>query len=157
VDSANLCPSRVRISAMNAHRVISLDPRDDPRWHALSLGERGSLFTSPPWIEAVCGAYGFQPEARVSIDSAGRPVGGFAWVPIEDLLGERLSSLPFSDRAEPLVDGESEWKELSAEAFATGLPFTMRCFDNSIAVTDPRLDTVGAAAWHGTPLTGTLD
>lgn len=142
---------------MNAAQVITVDPREDPRWRQLAASPRGSLFTSPPWLDAVSATYGFRPEGRVTIDPAGRAVSGFAWVPIEDLRGWRLSSLPFSDRAEPLVADESEWKELSSDAFAAGAPLTLRCLDDAVPASDPRLDAVGAAAWHGTPLTGTVD
>lgn len=142
---------------MNAPTVVAVDPREDPRWRELAAGPRGSLFTSPPWLDAVCATYGFRPEGRVVVDPAGRAVSGFAWVPIEDMRGWRLSSLPFSDRAEPLVADESDWKELSSNAFATDLPLALRCLDDAVPIGDPRLDAVGAAAWHGTPLAGTVD
>jgi CelD/BcsL family acetyltransferase involved in cellulose biosynthesis len=142
---------------MNASMVVAVDPRADPRWRELAAGPGGSLFTSPPWLDAVCATYGFRPEARVTVDAAGRAVGGFAWVPIEDMRGQRLSSLPFSDRAEPLVADESGWKELSSDAFAADLPLTLRCLDDAVPTGDPRLAVAGAAAWHGTPLAGTVD
>ena len=83
--------------------VVLADPRTDPRWHALVSGSQGSLFTSPPWIRSVCDTYGFTPQASIVTDAGGCPTDGFAWVPISDIRGERLVSLPFSDRAEPVV------------------------------------------------------
>ena len=52
-----------------------MDPRTDALWAELASGDGGSLFTSPPWIGAVCDTYGFEPTARVAVDAAGRPTG----------------------------------------------------------------------------------
>ncbi len=61
------------------------------------------LFSSPPWIRAVCDTYGFSPKARIVTDEIGGATNGFAWVPISDLHGDRTVSMPFSDRADPIV------------------------------------------------------
>lgn len=79
------------------------------------------------------------------------------WVPVDDVRGSRLVSLPFSDRADPAAHSMSTWKELSTDVLAAGVPYTLRCFDDAGPVEDPRLSTVGTAAWHGTALTATLD
>jgi CelD/BcsL family acetyltransferase involved in cellulose biosynthesis len=118
----------------------------------LAEGPAGSLFTSPPWIRAVCESYGFTPEARVSVDAGGRPVGGFAWVTVSDIRGERISALPFCDRADPMVTDPSGWAGLADDALATDTPLTLRCFSDNASVGDARLRSVGEAAWHGTPL-----
>lgn len=131
--------------------IASLDPRTDPRWLRLASGPTGSLFTSPPWIQAVCESYGFTPEARIALSDSGEPLDGFAWVPIDDIRGARASALPFSDRGDPLVSNAAAWPGLAADALSSGLPLTLRCLSDSAAVADPRLHTVGEAAWHATP------
>lgn len=131
-------------------RVLSVDPRTDPHWDVLSRGELGSVFTAPPWIRAFCDTYGFVPQARVAVAADGSPLGGLAWTPLHDLRGKRLSSLPFSERADPLVGDAATWAALADHALAPELPFTLRCLDDSVAVDDPRLRRVGEAAWHGT-------
>jgi CelD/BcsL family acetyltransferase involved in cellulose biosynthesis len=76
-------------------------------------------------------------------------------VTVSDIRGDRIASLPFCDRADPMLeDGASPggWTGLADDALATDIPLTMRCFSDSPAVTDPRLRAVGEAAWHGTPL-----
>ena len=74
------------------------------------LSPRSSVpLTSPPWIAAVCGAYGFTAESRIAVDAAGRPVGGLAWVPVDDARGRRLLSMPFSEKR--------VWTASSDEAF----------------------------------------
>jgi CelD/BcsL family acetyltransferase involved in cellulose biosynthesis len=121
----------------------------------LAEGSAGSLFTSPPWIRAVCESYGFTPEARLSVSSNGEPIGGFAWVTVSDIRGDRIASLPFCDRADPMLDdgaSTADWTGLADDALATGIPLTMRCFSGNAAAADPRLRQAGEAAWHGTPL-----
>jgi CelD/BcsL family acetyltransferase involved in cellulose biosynthesis len=134
--------------------TVLADPRSDPRWRRLAVGPQGSVFTSPPWINAVCGTYGFTPAGIIRLDWDGRPRAGLAWVPINDIRGDRLSSLPFSDRAEPLTDDQVDWKALVDEVITAAAPLTLRCFEGAVPVADPRFDRIGEAAWHGTPLDG---
>jgi CelD/BcsL family acetyltransferase involved in cellulose biosynthesis len=142
-------------STVNA--ISPADPRTDSKWRQLASGPAGGLFTSPPWIQAVCDSYGFTPEARISEAPDGTPVGGFAWVSVSDIRGERISALPFCDRADPMLTGPDAWPGLADEALATGTPLTLRCFSDNPATADPRLRSVGEAAWHGTPLDCTED
>lgn len=132
------------------HRDLA-DPRTDPRWQQLATGPHGSLFTSPPWIDAVCGTYGFDAVCRIVMDGEA-PIAGLAWVPISDIRGDRRSSLPFSDRADPPVDDPLTWARLRSRMVGPDAPFTLRCFDTAIPAADPHLHRVGSAAWHGTPL-----
>jgi hypothetical protein len=132
--------------------VIVADPRSDPRWHTLAATTDGSLFTSPPWIRSVCDTYGFTPQARIIIDAEGQPTDGFAWVPIGDIRGERLISLPFSDRAEPVVSDPAMWSSLADDALGTEAPLQIRCLDDAVPTADARLVRVEEAAWHCSPL-----
>jgi Acetyltransferase (GNAT) domain len=129
-----------------------VDPRTDALWAALARGDGGSLFTSPPWIGAVCETYGFQPTAQVALDSSGRPLGGVAWIDVCDLRGRRRLALPFCDRADPIVPDPDTWHLVSSDPLAGDLPFTLRCLAPSPAVTDRRFAVVGEAAWHTTAL-----
>lgn len=137
--------------------VVTVDPRSDSLWSALARGQSGSLFTSPPWITAVCESYGFTPRARVAIDGAGRPTAGFAWVPISDLRGDRLVSMPFSDRAEPIAQDAHSLERLMVEPLDSGVPLTIRCLDTAAPTVDGRLTCTGQAAWHATYLDAPLD
>ncbi|MGY1812818.1 lipid II:glycine glycyltransferase FemX [Blastococcus sp. SYSU D00820] len=132
--------------------VLRVDPRTDERWRRLAEGPGGSLFTSPPWLTAVTGTYGFEPEARLAVDPAGTPIGGLAWVDVADLRGRRRLALPFCDRADAVATAPGVWDALVADALAGDLPFTLRCLQDSPGATDPRFTATGAAAWHLTPL-----
>ncbi|MGY1745245.1 lipid II:glycine glycyltransferase FemX [Blastococcus sp. SYSU D00695] len=137
--------------------VRRVDPRCDPAWRELASGPCGSLFTAPPWIAAVSESFDLVPEASVAIDASGRPRAGVAWVDIRDLRGGRRVALPFSDRADPLLDDDRLWPLVAAAPLAGDLPFSLRCLQTSAAATDPALSTVGAAAWHLTPLDRDLE
>jgi CelD/BcsL family acetyltransferase involved in cellulose biosynthesis len=132
--------------------VVAVDPRADPRWQALALTPKGCLFTSPPWIRSVCDTYGLISEARILTDAAGRPTDGFAWVPINDLRGDRLVSLPFSDRADPIVGDQVKWSAVVDDALRTDVPLKIRCLDAAVPTADVRFVLAEQAAWHGTPL-----
>jgi CelD/BcsL family acetyltransferase involved in cellulose biosynthesis len=133
------------------------DPRSDPRWRALAMGPQGSVFTSPLWIDAVCATYGFTPAAHLLLDWEGTPRAGLAWVPISDIRGDRCSSLPFSDRAEPLTDDPIDWKALVDGVITDAAPLTLRCWDTAVPTSDARFSRLAAAAWHGTPLAGCVE
>ena len=138
-------------------RTVDVDPITDPRWHALACGVGASLFTAPPWLAAVCGTYGFTAQARIALDAGDAAQGGLAWVRVDDARGSRLLSLPFCDRADPLVPDEATWAAVAEPVIADGTPFTLRCLDDSPAAADQRLRRIGDAAWHATPLDAGLD
>ena len=114
--------------------VIAVDPRTDVRWQALAAKDQGSLFTSPPWIRAVCDTYGFTPQARIFTDAAGCPTDGFAWVPISDIRGDRMVSLPFSDRAEPFIADRMAWSFLVDDALRAEMQGVARRIGDVVAV-----------------------
>lgn len=135
--------------------LVAIDPRSDRRWQTISAG--GSVFTSPPWIRAVCDCYGFSPQARITVDGEGKPSNGFAWVHINDLRGDRLVSLPFSDRAEPIVSDRAAWPSLIEDPLNAKVPLTIRCLDGAAPTSDPLFVRTGEAAWHGTALAAPLE
>jgi CelD/BcsL family acetyltransferase involved in cellulose biosynthesis len=131
-----------------------VDPRTDAGWDLLARSDLGSLFSSPPWIRAVSATYNFEPRARVIDDNAGRPVAGLAYVELDDLRGERLSSLPFCDRVDPIVHTVEQWRALVDPLLVRRLPFSMRCLEAKAPLEDDRLQVAGEAAWHLTDLSG---
>lgn len=147
---------KVSTRSARAIQTVAVDPRTDPRWHALTAGPLGSLFTSPPWIGAVCDTYGLVPQARM-VDAGGDRAAGFVWVPVRDARGSRLISVPFSDRADALVRDDAAWMAVAQDAVGHDTPLTVRCFDTNPAAADRRFARVGTAAWHATPLNDDLD
>lgn len=132
--------------------LVTLDPRHDLRWRMLAARPQSSVFTSPPWISAVCDTYGFAAAARVELDAAGEPLAGLAWVGVSDLRGDRLIGLPFSDRAEPFACSTEELRRLTDAIVGPTAPFTVRCLSPAAELFDERFRRTGEAMWHGTPL-----
>jgi hypothetical protein len=95
--------------------IVSVDPRTDPRWLSLACRDAASLFTSPPWLSAVCATYDFVPQARIELSPDGTAAAGAAWVEVNDLRGERRLALPFSDRADPIVSNLLTWQGLTRD------------------------------------------
>ena len=102
-----------------AGEIREIDPLEDPIWERLhAKADHGStLFSSTPWLRAVCDTYGLKPRAKMAFDQEGKPVGGFAYCGIDDLLGRRIVSFPFSDFHDPIGDlaGASSAAETLAE------------------------------------------
>ncbi|MER7015124.1 GNAT family N-acetyltransferase [Saccharopolyspora sp. NPDC000359] len=137
--------------------IDTVDPRTDDRWRELAAGEHGDLFTSPPWIDAVCATYGFTPLARVLLDTDGTPSGGLAWVPISDVRGDRLCSLPFSDWADPVAPDPATWNALVDGLITPGTRLTLRCRRVAAPVADPRLRVTGERLRHTTRIDAPVD
>lgn len=156
MQTVNPTSVRARPAAGDVAEIVAADPVTDPRWQALAtsteFGPRVGLFTAPPWIAAVCGSYAFTAQSRIALDADGRPVGGIAWVDVDDPRGRRRLSLPFSDRADPPVPDTATWNLLNDAAAGGDTAFTLRCLDASPAAAGAGLRVAGEAAWHGTPL-----
>ena len=134
-------------------RLVTVDPACDPAWAGLLDRHPRSLFHSPPWLAALREAYGFIARAHLVQDAAGASISGLAFCEIDDLLGRRILSLPFSDACDPLVDAAAAWERLFAALTATGLPVRLRCLDNPILREDRRLVVTRHARWHTVPVT----
>ncbi|MER5387536.1 GNAT family N-acetyltransferase [Saccharopolyspora sp. NPDC002686] len=137
--------------------ITTVDPRKDELWRTLATGEHGDLFTSPPWIDAVCSTYGFTPAARIALDADGTPRGGLAWVPVSDLRGDRLCSLPFSDWADPVAPDTATWNALVDGLIEPGTSLTLRCLHAAEPVADPRLRITGETVQHTTRIDAPIE
>jgi CelD/BcsL family acetyltransferase involved in cellulose biosynthesis len=128
--------------------VVDVDPLADPRWSELLRLPAAGLFHSPPWLRVLCDAYGFAPRACLALDSHGVVQGGVAYCAVNDALGPRVLSLPFSDACDPLLASPQAWPVLLAALQAQGLPLHLRCLDEPAPATDPQLSVAKRARWH---------
>lgn len=132
--------------------LTQIDPGVDPAWAAVADRPEASVFISPPWIRAVCDTYGFTARAVVDVERAE----GFCWAEVADLRGARSISMPFSDRAEPVVTSRPRLRAMLCGVIGADLPLTVRCLDTSAFVLDGRFTRIGEVCWHGTALRGDL-
>jgi CelD/BcsL family acetyltransferase involved in cellulose biosynthesis len=133
-------------------KVVCVDPRTDPLWSKLLDRYQSSVFHAPSWMHVLSTTYGFEVRAYVALGSEGAPIGGLPFIRVEDVLGERVMSLPFSDYCDPLVHRPEVWRQLSAQLLAEGCPITLRCLHNPLLNNDERFVVTKRAKWHGMDL-----
>lgn len=98
--------------------IYEINPIEDPRWGALSLGHPdASVFHSPQWLNALRDTYGFQPLA-LSTNAPGRELeDGFVFCRVNSwLTGKRFVSLPFSDHCDVLAGDSATANDLISAA-----------------------------------------
>lgn len=138
---------------MSAHLI---DARNEACWPGLAEHRLGSLFSSPPWIEALARTYGFDISASAFFGEDGREGGvesAILFSRVSDLRGDRIVCLPFSDYGDPLVEDPKVWDELIQPILGFGVPVRFRCLRHELAGGDRRLTPVGQVLWHGVDLT----
>ncbi|MFA9432456.1 GNAT family N-acetyltransferase [Egicoccus sp. AB-alg2] len=133
-----------------------VDPVDDTAWDQLVRQHPfGTVFHSPPWLRALQDTYGFRFRANLALDGEGRPRAGLVHSRIEDPLGSRVLSLPFSDFCDPLVDEPATWQALTRDLLTEADRVQLRCLHNEIPRADERFELLDRAVWHRVDLRGT--
>jgi CelD/BcsL family acetyltransferase involved in cellulose biosynthesis len=107
-----------------------------------------SVFHTPRWVQVVSDTYGYATRCETLTDRAGATRAGLIVAEIDDVLGRRLASFPFSDFFDPLVDNEADWRALIDPLLARGLPMSMRVLHNRIPLSDTRFVRTKRARWH---------
>jgi Acetyltransferase (GNAT) domain len=87
--------------------IETLDPLLDPRWDELvSLHPHASVFHTKGWLKALAKTYGYRPVALTSTGADKQISDGVVFCEVRSrFTGARLISLPFSDHAQPLLNG----------------------------------------------------
>jgi CelD/BcsL family acetyltransferase involved in cellulose biosynthesis len=132
--------------------TICIDPRSDLLWQRLLGRHASSVFHSPEWMQVLTETYGWPISAYLLLDAAGEPMAGIPFCRVNDVVGERIVSLPFSDHCDPLVADTDQWIHLSASLIGERCPIVMRCLHNSLPRRDERLTLVKQTKWHGLEL-----
>lgn len=152
--TTNPGPRALRLvdSTMAQRDIEEVDPLTDPLWQRLLDRTDSSVFHSPAWMAVLAETYDFKPAALVTLDDSGEPVAGIPFVRVEDLIGERIVSLPFSDYCDPLVGDQEKWNRLAAQLIGEERPVVLKCLHNSVPLADGRFTQVNRAKWHGLDL-----
>lgn len=128
-----------------------VDARSDALRATLAEHRLGSLFSSPPWIEALARSYGLEISASACL-RRGRIENAILFSHVRDLRGDRVVCLPFSDYCDPMVETWDDWDELVQPLFALEAPVRLRCLRNQLPESDCRFTRVKHAMWHGVDL-----
>lgn len=147
-----------RRSSLRGPMSISLvEPQTDPLWRRLVEQHHSSVFHSPEWMQVLAETYGMEIRALVALDGAGEPRAGIPFGRIQDIMGKRIVSLPFSDYCDPLVNSRDEWDGLIERLLAEDCPVAVRCLHNSFPLADERFAPANKAKWHGLDLEPDLE
>lgn len=138
-------------------QIIEIDPLVDPRWETLLMTHHSDIFQSPAWMKSIADTYGFGIRAYILLDQAGQPRAGVPFCAINDMRGQRVLTLPFSDYCDPLVSNLEDWHCLTERLLAKRCPYTIRCLHNAVPLADERLTLSNQAKWHSLDLTRDLD
>jgi Acetyltransferase (GNAT) domain len=153
---AEVFEARDRILDQQTVSTKFIDLGHDQYWPAIVNHRFGSLFTSPPWIEAVAQAFDLQILASAQTTGS-KLEAAVPFCRVSDLRGDRVVCLPFSDYCDPLVEDGASWAELIEPILCLGVPVTLRCLRNRVPVADDRFRLVGRGMWHGIDLTRSED
>lgn len=135
--------------------VRTIDPLTDPAWRSLlSTCQAATLFHSPPWLQAVADAYGFEIRGHAASAPSGELTGAVAYCEIDDFAGRRIVSAPFSDACDPLVTSAAAWHELLKALQLRGVPLNLRCLREPSVVATKHIQIVKTARWQRISLEG---
>lgn len=135
-------------------QFIDVDALSDHRWSALATSEQASVFTSPPWLRSLAATYpDLEVRARLALDEAGAVVAGVAYARVDDALGTRRVSLPFSDFADP-IGAEGDVAALVRGLAEEDEPIRFRTLRASGPMSDVAGEATGEAAWHSIATAG---
>ena len=128
--------------------LVEVDPTTDPRWRALAT-EHGSLFESSPWLASIRDGFRLEIKAVLDLETPAGLAVGF----VDDEIGARLVTLPFSDYSGPVgVTDMTRWHRLAAACLDPQVPFRIRSRTLDVLQNDTRLFERGRYAWHGVAL-----
>lgn len=104
-----------------------LNPAWDPAWpEYLRLFPSSGLFHSQQWIRSVSDGCGLPVSGYVTRDQSGEPQRLIAFSEIDDFVGRRIVSLPFSDACDPLVKSSAAWRQFLVALQSKGVPVASR-------------------------------
>lgn len=136
--------------------MSDVDAAGDPLWAALVSDRRSDVFHSPDWARVLQDTYGFGVRARI-LHHGAQPLAGMLLVTVEDHLGTRHVSLPFSDFCDPLVDDAVQLRHLMADTLGDPHPVSMKCVFDRHAAEIPGLSDVARLAWHRVGVSDDVD
>lgn len=128
--------------------TMDVDACTDSRWSELVSAHRSDVFHAPAWARVLRDSYDFPVRARLLTDPGGHTVAGMAYVPVEDIRGRRLVSLPFSDFCDPLSTDPPGLAALADSLLATGERAQMRCLRTPVEMLGEHWEETGTLAWH---------
>jgi CelD/BcsL family acetyltransferase involved in cellulose biosynthesis len=146
------------VATTTAQTMRIIDPAIDPAWRTLlATCPNAGLFHSPPWMQAIADGYGFAVRGCLVAAASGDPAGAVSYCELDDFVGRRIVSLPFSDACDPLLASSDTWPGLLAALQSHGVPVHLRCLNADRVPAVEGMQIVKKARWHRLSLDGTVD
>lgn len=133
-----------------------VDAASDSRWAALTEAVPSDVFHSPAWARVLRDTYEFDVQAALALDDRGEVIAGVPFVRVDDVFGERVVALPFSDYCDPIGDDRA-WPVLADALLGFGAPVRIRPLHREAPLQDARFEQVRRACWHGIDLAADED
>ena len=130
-----------------------IDPVRSSEWAQLIKDAPSTVFHSPQWMNVIEKTYGLEFSALI-LESNGRPEAGVAWSEVDDLLGRRRISLPFSDLGDLLASDASRIPGLVEPLLKEGLTWSLRTLERNKPELGVPVKVRDDYKWHGIPLEG---
>jgi CelD/BcsL family acetyltransferase involved in cellulose biosynthesis len=140
-----------------SRRLVEVDACTDPLWGRLVQRAPSDVFHAPAWLRGLAETYQFEVRALVVLDAAGEPRAGLPFCRVDDFLGRRIVSLPFSDYCDPVLGEADDCADLLDRLITEGSPIALRCLHTATPLADPRLALAKRAKWHGADLQPELE
>ncbi len=138
-------------------KIVRIDPIGDPLWQQLIDRQGCSAFQSPLWMQVLTDTYGLEVRAYVLLDADGVPLAGIPFCQIEDMMGKRVISLPFSDYCGPVAGDAVVHHALAEKLLEARCPVKVRSLSDAFAQSHDAFTVVDRAKWHGIDLTREAD
>lgn len=137
--------------------VEIVDPGGEPGWDQAVAGSSAELFISRPWLEIIGEVFDLKIQAVVERDGSGAIVGLLPFCAVDDPRGPRVSILPFSDFAVPVLPSPDRWSALVAPVLDLGVPVRLAGTAGSPAADDGRFAADTSAVRHSVSLDGSIE
>ena len=135
-------------------RVV--DPTISPEWAALVASRPSTLFHSPDWMKVVRDTYNLPLYACI-LEQDRQSIAGIPWGRINDLLGPRRVTMPFSDVCNPLASSQAEADLLADFVIRQGNPWTLCTPTRSLPNVAAPVAQQTHFKWQGIDLTQPTD
>ena len=114
-----------------------IDVMETPEWDDLIVGSNGEVFGTRRWMSCLRDAFDLRFEAVVERDANGIS-GGIPFAHIDDVRGERVVVLPFSDFSPLPVRDSAQWASLAGRLMEYEVPIGIGAPSDSVVLTDDR-------------------
>lgn len=128
-----------------------IDPTTSPKWAELIAVKPSTVFHSPQWMRVVQQTYGLPITASI-LERDGRVAAGVAWSQVDDFLGTRRISLPYSDFCDILTSTPEEARTLAGVVGGNGTPWTLRSMARNLPQVPFPVTQSSHFKWHGIEL-----